>query len=191
MPTRVASGSATAVAHSPTRSSPGGGRTYMVRSVSPPAARVSAATRTTPSRRKARNAAAGFTTSEPLRQQKPHTQAVAVGIILDPDVAIAIEILDVAANPPPQGKAPAQFCCAVVVRAQVVAQHQAEIVVFMLPRPQPLKMPQIMLDVGVVIAPHIHGLALGALPDPVPGLDGKDEIIPLKHDVEHDAIPAA
>src|SRR5690625_3068175 len=124
MPTRVSSGSATAVAHSPTRSSPGGGRTYMVSSVSPPSARVSAATRTTPSRRKARNAAAGFTTSEPLRQQKPHTQAVDVGIIVDHAVAIAIEILDVAANPPPQGKAPAPIRCALAVRAPVVGSEE-------------------------------------------------------------------
>ena len=121
----------------------------------------------------------------PVFHHHAHADAVREVVVVDEALAVAHEVLDVAVEVLDQGEAHLELRgAAVVVEAQVVAEHERQVEI---PpdRAQPdLPVTQVGLDVRVVVL-------LCALGDAQPGLDLEVQDVPLEAEVGHDAVPAA
>lgn len=121
----------------------------------------------------------------PFFEDKPDSNPVHTGVIIQKALAIAVKELEIAVHPLDQGKAPFQLDGApIAAEVQIVAEHDPEAVPFPEIVPPDLPVPEVVFDVRVV---DIRD----GLRDAVPALQKKREIAPFKTGTGHDSVPAS
>jgi len=123
--------------------------------------------------------------SIPFLQDKPYADPVHPVVIVQKALTEPVEVLEIAADPFEDGKAPFQLQGAAAgLEVQVVAEHDPKPVPFPEVVGPDFTIPEVIFDVGVIVI-------RGRLRDAVPAPQEKREITPFKPGISHNAVPAS